>query len=606
MSVSWKLRRILAIGADLWYTGIKDTKKGDAAMKICANCGTVVHDEANFCNMCGGSTFAEPIPEEPILPESVPEEIILPEFNDPVLPPEEPAEPLPAAVEIEALSQALNESMPEEPEEPAPVSAPILDDMNYYTDAGMVPTPSRKHSKIVIAGVAALIAIIVLIIILANPQRRFMGAIRAGDSLTAGELYHSSLAGSEKKKAKADARLDAFVDQQLELYLNQEIAYDALLDSLQTISAAAIENEKLPDALARAEAVNFQRETFASAESAFAEGDYAAAIDLYTQVAQAGGEHSEDAAVKREDAVLLYRSAILEAVTAYNAANEFGRSYTLIHEALALLPGDDVIEEIYLDCIEAHHDYTMDGVLAEIHASCESGDYMGALAQLDGLIAEYPDDVRLQQERDDCVAAYEDHVFNEVYRLAAEENYSDAAALAAQGLGIFESQRVAELQQICLSHIPVNLGDMEIASNDTIGGVWNTHTLKIDEYLEDRYGGSYSHSLSVGCGSVTYLVNHQYATFTGVVAFPKGLTSNAAKKSATLAIYGDDVQLAVFKNFSSGSMPMALNLDISSYETITLEWTCKGYNIWLDWGDFATIFDGVLTPIPQELSDGVG
>ncbi|MBO5129509.1 MAG: NPCBM/NEW2 domain-containing protein [Oscillospiraceae bacterium] len=585
-------------------------------MKTCTNCAAEVHDGANFCNMCGGSSFAKPIPEEPVLPEtlpeeavsrqSIPEEILLPELNDPALPDVEPSEPLPVAEESEDLPQELSESIPEEPEEPSPICVPILDDINYYTDAGMMPTPSRKHSKIVIAGAAALVAAIVLIIILANPQRRLMNAIRSGDSLTAGELYHSALAGSEKKKAKADARLDAYVGQQLELYLNREIGYDALLDSLQTISAAAIENEKLPNALAQAEAVNFQRETFAAAGEAFDAGDYAAAIDLYTQVAQAGGEHSENAAVKREEAVLLYRAAVLESVTAFNAANEFGRSYTVIREALALLPGDDVVEEIYLDCIQAHHDYTMDGILAEVHASCDSGDYLGALAQLDSLIAEYPDDVRLQKERDDCVAAYEEHVFNEVYRLAAEENYSDAAALAAQGLGIFESQRVAELQQICLSHIPVNLGDMEIASNDTVGGVWNTHTLKIDEYLEDRYGGTYSHSLSVGCGTLTYQVGHRYDTFTGVVAFPKGLTSNAAKKSATLSIYGDGTQLAVFKNFSSGSMPMALNLDISGYETITLEWTCKGYNTWLDWGDFATIFDGVLTPIPQELSDGVG
>lgn len=632
MSFSGKLRWILAIGADLCYTVIKEAEKGDTAMKKCTNCGTEVTDISNFCNMCGGSSFTEPTAPEPeveeaVLSESLLEEIIPPEPNDPALPAEEPAEQLPAPEEPEIQeeseaekepvpedSEPEDEPIPEEPEaeeEPIPVStpvlsSPVLDAVDYYTDAGLMPTPSRKHSKIVIAGVLALVVIIVVTIVLMHPQQRFLRAIRAGNASAAGEIYYDSLADKEKRKAKADARLSQYVSEQLELYLSSELSYEDLLASLDTIRDAGIENDSVTGALDQAEALRHHRETFRSAEDAFAEGNYAAAIGLYAEAARTGTELSAQAEARRDEAAGRYRSEVLETAAAAIGEDQFDRAYAILDEALILLPDDQALKEVRADCVQAQYDYNIDTVLAQARGICDSGDYMGALTHLDGYIADYPEEARLLETRNSCVEAFEEYTFGEVYRLASEENFSQAAEVAALGLSVFDSDRVQQLNKVCLSHIPVNLGDMEIHSNDTVGGVWNEQTLRTDAYLEDRYGGSYSHSLSVGCGSVTYLVNHQYDTITGVVAFPKGLTSNSAKKSATLTIYGDGVLLAEFKNFNSKSMPMALDLDISGYEKITLEWSCKGFNSWRDWGDFATIFDGILTPIPQELVDGVG
>lgn len=605
-------------------------------MKKCTNCGTEVTDISNFCNMCGGSSFTEPTAPEPeveeaVLPESLPEEIIPPEPNDPVLPAEEPDEQLPVSEESEPPEEPDPEDAPapEEPEseeEPEPeeqpvseapepveepisepvLTAPVLDDVHYYTDAGLMPTPSRKHSRIVIAGALALVAIIVVTIVLMHPQQRFLRAIRAGNASAAGEIYFDSLAGKEKQKAKADTRLSEYVNDQLALYRSYELSYEDLLASLDTIREAGIENDSVTGALDQAEALRHHRETFRSAEDAFAEGNYAAAIGLYAETARTGTEHSAQAEARLEEAAGRYRSGVLETAEAAIAEDQFDRVYAILDEALLLLPDDQALKEVRADCVQAQYDYNIETVIAQARGICDSGDYMGALTHLDGYIADYPEEARLLETRNSCVEAFEEYTFGEVYRLASEENFSPAAELAALGLSVFDSDRVQQLNKVCLSHIPVNLGDMEIHSNDTVGGVWNEQTLRTDVYLEDRYGGNYTHSLSVGCGSVTYLVNHQYDSITGVVAFPKGLTSNSAKKSATLTIYGDGILLAEFKNFSSKSMPMALNLDISDYEKITLEWSCKGFNSWRDWGDFATIFDGILTPIPQELVEGVG
>lgn len=142
----------------------------------------------------------------------------------------------------------------------------------------------------------------------------------------------------------------------------------------------------------------------------------------------------------------------------------------------------------------------------------------------------------------------------------------------------------------------VRLGEMEIFQNKTRGGMDCTRTNDTDRFLTDNYGNTYAHSLSVGTGSLTYLLNYQYLTFSGTVGCPKGCQSDSYRESATLRVFGDDQLLAEFKNFNDGSRPESFRISVKQYERLRLEWNCKGDNVWRDWGYFATIFDGILVP----------
>lgn len=141
----------------------------------------------------------------------------------------------------------------------------------------------------------------------------------------------------------------------------------------------------------------------------------------------------------------------------------------------------------------------------------------------------------------------------------------------------------------------ISLGQMEIFSNDSVGGSWHMYTDTRDEFLTDNYGNEYEHSFYAGHGSVTYLTNYLYDTFSGTVAFPKGGSYDKSRNSATLIIYGDDEVLKKFEKFNNLSSPEAFCLNIESYERIKLEWSCEGLNIWENWGYYATIFDGEFT-----------
>ena len=196
-------------------------------------------------------------------------------------------------------------------------------------------------------------------------------------------------------------------------------------------------------------------------------------------------------------------------------------------------------------------------------------------------------------------------MIEESLKLAKEGNYQNALSLTESGLNYFTSTKVTELNTIYASYIPVILGEMEMFQNNTQGGMWVSKTDETNQYLEDNYGNVYANSLSVGHGSVTYLVNFKYQTFSGTVGFPKGVESDGARESATLTIYGDGQKIKEFIKVNEATKPEAFSLDVSSYERITLEWSCAGMNIWEDWGFFATIFDGMLVPIPIELQEDI-
>lgn len=556
-------------------------------MKKCSNCQALINDSANFCHLCGGSEFS-PVDAEPIVPQDVAAEPVQPQPVDPV--PQEPAA--------------------QEPVQQPPVTEVPPVNKNWYQDGPIVPpTPKKKLSKGLIIGICAavvvVIAAIVVTVILTNPVRRFMQSIEENDPDTAFSIYIEDIAGNENRTEKLTETIDAYVDEQLELYTNEEITYDELSSRLTAIANTYISNDKVYEALDRSGMLYYCRETYTAAEEAFQNGEYASAVQLYSEVAGQDFEHGEEAINKLAQATESYRNQILTEAESAMDAHQYDSAAMILEEALRILPGDEKLLIAQADCAQAEYDYNIDCLIEEAVAFTNHNDYVSAIQFLDEQMCIYPDEVRLQQAKDDCLLAFEKYVIEESFRVASEGNFTHAVSLTSSGLSYFTSATVTELHAIYLSHIPVNLGDMEIFKNDSKGGSWATYTNETDKYLEDKFGGTYSHSLSVGCGSLIYHLNFKYQTFTGTVAFPKGLESSSARESATLTIYGDDQEIAVFRDVTDTSKPQEFSLDVSSYEQITLKWSCEGYNIWEDWGDFATIFDGVLTPIPLDLPESV-
>lgn len=451
-------------------------------------------------------------------------------------------------------------------------------------------------------GVVAVLAVVILILVLAlNPADRVMRKIKDGNYAEAGQIYMDKVDYDSKNYQKLYEELTAYVDEKLAQYRSEEITYEEVMSELNGIETVGALGYDIMFAYEEANQLNYCRETYAAAEEAMTAEDYETAQNLYGQVAGMDFENGETASQKYAESLNLYRTDIVTQVNTYITNNDYEQAKLVLEHALTVLPEDSQLIELQQSCMDGEYQYGIQQMIAEAQVYAEGKDYSGALICLDGYIEANPEEVQLKDARAALLKDYEAYVIEESLRLAREEKYEHAANLAKAGLGYFENVEVTRLLEIYKSYIPVLLGEMEIFKNDTKGGSMASKTDEADAFEEDNYGNKYEHSFHAECGSVVYLVNFKYKTFSGTVAFPKGVESDSFRTSATLRILGDGKEIAKFADFTSDSKPQLFELDITAYEKITLEWKSTGDNIWRNWGYFATIFDGVMEPIPVEL-----
>lgn len=440
-------------------------------------------------------------------------------------------------------------------------------------------------------------------LLLFDPVGDFTEALRAGDDDTAMEVLDKHIMDNPERRDEAFWEFSQWLD---ELYLQfeqQTLSYEDLEDRLLQLEEFGMHQNQISRIYNDAASLQYLRDTYSFAEQAYAVGDYLEAYDLYNEVAGMDFEDGQEASEKAEEALEAYWTQIQTQVDEYLENHEYDRAFALLDEVYRQIPDDGRVSAAYDMVYTAQTGYQVEQMLQSAAVYMEKQDYVGALTYLDQCLEQQPEESRLMECRAQCLKDFEAYVISESLRLAREGEYRHALNLANSGSGYFESAEVKELALIYTSYIPVILGEMEIFENKTEGGSWVTNTNDTDKYLEDNYSNVYEHSLSVGCGSLTYLVNFKYQTFRGTVAFPKGLETDGARSSASLYIYGDGEKIAEFLDIDSGSRPQYFELDISRYERIQLKWECEGYNIWQDWGYFATIFEGEMTPIPLELPE---
>lgn len=119
----------------------------------------------------------------------------------------------------------------------------------------------------------------------------------------------------------------------------------------------------------------------------------------------------------------------------------------------------------------------------------------------------------------------------------------------------------------------------------------------VNKYLKSNYGETYKNSVTCSQGYVSYLIDGKgYSLFKGIIGCPEGMHSDGFTHGAyieVIATKGDkQTTLYVSKEITDASKPTDIEIDISGYEVIYFKWHCVGCNIWSNWGQFATIFEG--------------
>ena len=460
------------------------------------------------------------------------------------------------------------------------------------------PRPTKKPLMwaVCIGALALVSCIAVFLYIYFSPINRFSRALENGNYLTAYQIYAQSILGNFKEEAQAKEKIDQLIIDTVEDYINQKISYDNAKSIIEKIGTCDLPESKLSEAQRQIKDLNNSRNDWQEAQSAYGQGNYEYAFSLFGHVIPEDPNY-EEAVRMRKAAYDQWKSGILSNAADYVQQEKYDSALALFQEYLWQFEGDEDYMQAIANCQEEKVEYEIRQQIVNAEELIASGNFELAFSQIEFLGYNYGNRNSAMTAAANLEASLYQAISTQAQQLYQEGGYASSAALLSRGLALFQGDEdMLRWHSAAMSHIPISLSELDVF--DFSGGM--SDYIYRDKYLEDNYANSYASSFYATSGGVTFLLNYKYKTFSGVVASAKGHQADVSHSSAQLEIYAGDTLL-----FSSGDMnntsPLTtFELDVSGYERITLQWTCKGGNIWKNWGYFAMIFDGNLLPIPIE------
>lgn len=509
-------------------------------MKKCSKCGFVCEDSCNFCPKCGSS-------------------------------------------ELETCESAETKK-----------------------DDALKPAAPSKHrfgkSGILAAAVIVLTILVTILLNGSNPVNKAMNALKNGDSVTAVQVYQDKIAHDAKKSASFRESFLEFVNQTQQEYEDEKISFEAASNRLSAASELPVESETVYMAMNHISEIKWARDLYQTGLSLMDDQKYDLAINAFGQLTGSYTDYNDKAKEKLDEANSLY---LKQVKTEYEELKNEGGSklqeaYDLLTGSQYILNDNEEINSMLTECASLIDDWELQTAIEEIDSCVNSSDFESALDLLE--TAEYDHgEEAMKSERGKVESEYAVYAKNTSLEAAKNGEFVKAYNLVTSALDRIDDSELKELQEIYCSHIPVLLGEMELFKDKSQGGSWGTSTYEIDQSDMDTYNNEYAHSVSIGTGFVSYLLNYKYDRLTGTVACPKGTEADNYRKSVDLVFYGNGNEILRFKEITPDTKPQAIDLDVSAYERLSIEVECTGLNIWSDWGYFATIYDAQLIPITLDL-----
>lgn len=112
----------------------------------------------------------------------------------------------------------------------------------------------------------------------------------------------------------------------------------------------------------------------------------------------------------------------------------------------------------------------------------------------------------------------------------------------------------------------------------------------------DHFGNTYFSAYALDKGSVLVILKKEFKTFSGVIACPQDIGYHQQIQGASLIIYADGKKVYNSPICDYDNAPIPFEVDVTGCEQLKIEWEAHGGNIWHDWGERATIFNGVFLP----------
>lgn len=453
-------------------------------------------------------------------------------------------------------------------------------------DPGLTRSVKKKKTAILVIALVFAAAVTAGVLYLHwynSPEQKICRAFAEGDLLSVQQIYHEEL---EDTPSQVTDEVLSRLEELGTGYADGTLEYDAANADLVIFEEMQVTGtgKQLTGTRQLLDAVKASREAFVQGQSLEAGKAYPAAMESYALVIEADVFCFEQAQQKIRDCRDAYRRQILAEAAVYADSQLYADAIGKLQEGLTVLPEDASLLGQIQSYEEASAEKERYDLLEKAADYVARGDYPNAIRTLEGREDDAQIDAMYQTYRQE----YASSTITQAKRVFAEDGYEAALALINTCLQTLpENAELLAEKAFYESYAPVYLASCDIYSH-------TGNKLYQNEHTQDQQENTYTSSFAAKQGSVNFLVDGKYALFTGTVACPYGYAYDKYRSGAKILVYADDVLIYQSELVELDTAPQSFALDITGVEIITIEWISEGSNIWKNWGDRATVFDGAF------------
>lgn len=442
-----------------------------------------------------------------------------------------------------------------------------------------------------------LIAIIVLVLCSAGcylfiEQRaqldRFDASLHSGQYTEAKKLYHTLM---DSQRTEADRMVEAKTDDIYKKYFKGAFSINKSieeLDKLLTIESGAkdvINNKKELFAVLTKSEANYNK-----GKQAYDNGELKNSIIYYGKVVKKDAKYkSAQSLLKKISAE--YRKQEIARAEEYVVDEDYDTAIKIMYDYLKLLSSDKVAMKKLQEYKSAKLDLNIADIEDSVDVAVKKKDYVEAIEIVKTAMDDYGDDKRLV----DMLPPLVSDMYEQVEIYVKSDRYSTAVSMLKSYLNIVGTDdKASGLVKEYSSKVSKGsyLSKMEY---ETMEG--KSYVIEELSDYKDANGNTYEDVLEVvgyrnleTKGKLVY-ANDGYTTLTGSIGYVSSDDIEYYKDgSGKLFISGDGTVIFTSDEMTESSKNQEVNVDISKYKKITIEWkptnanNVKMYSIVL--GDF--------------------
>lgn len=290
----------------------------------------------------------------------------------------------------------------------------------------------------------------------------------------------------------------------------------------------------------------------------------------------------------RENVLEPYRFTIYVEADKARAAGEYDAARRCLEAATPYFPDNSDFAQL-LNLIDEQE---AQSIVADYTAKRMYGEAVKCLEVRKNIVSA---SAELQELLDSCKGLYRTDAVERAEQAYSSDGYQAAVSILDEALEIMKGDReLTDLRNYYYSRKPIILVELQVFSYGD-GGEYNASS---NEYKTDRYGNEYSSSFSVeNQSTIKWLLKGQYRTFTGTIACPANFQYKNNLSNVVVTVIGDGKVLFTSAESGPDEKPQCFSIDVTAVEELQIKWVClPALNIWRDWCEYATIFDGTFHP----------